>query len=423
MGSFAAIALLLTAFTVPKPVQSDQSDAAVVQMFDYLIVGGGAAGLSLAYHIAQEPRLASKKVLLIEPEAKNQNDRTWSFWADEPSPFDGIVAHEWRRIAFRSPGFERVIDLGRYRYKTINGLDYYRFVHRALAEQPAQFTVVRGLAQELENTPTGVRVRTTDGAAYNACYAFDSRPPALAKLKRPEKHRYLLQHFVGWEIETDVNVFDPTTVEFMDFRGEQQHEARFIYVLPFSPRKALVEYTLFSETPLPKTEYEAAIREYLHNALGLTTYRITAEEVGAIPMTDHPLPGCTGAHIVNLGTRGGRAKPSTGYAFKRIQQHSVRLVAALAETGQPPADATGDRWQFHLFDTLLLDIMRRQGETTRDIFRQLFERNPIARIFRFLDEQTSWAENLRVMNSVSPGPFMKSIGHVVRGRPGQRNEE
>ena len=33
----------------------------------------------------------------------------------------------------------------------------------------------------------------------------------------------------------------------MDFRGEQQHEARFIYVLSFTPRKALVEYTLFSE--------------------------------------------------------------------------------------------------------------------------------------------------------------------------------
>ena len=61
-------------------------------------------------------------------------------------------------------------------------------------------------------------------------------------------------------------------------------------------------------------------------------------------------------------------------------------MAALAGTGHPPADATGDKWQFRLFDTLLLDIMQRRGETTRDIFRQLFERNPVERIFRFLDE-------------------------------------
>ena len=396
------------------------SNANSLPDYDYLIIGGGAAGLSLAYHIAQEPRLADKKVLIIEPEAKTQNDRTWSFWADEPGAFDGIVAHEWRKIAFRSPGFERVIDLGRYRYKTINGLDYYRFVHQALAARPDQFTVVQSIVEGLENTPGGIHARTTDGTTHTARYAFDSRPPNLAKLRQPAKHRYLLQHFVGWEIVTDADIFDPTTVEFMDFRGEQYHEARFIYVLPFSPRKALVEYTLFSENVLPKAEYEAAIREYLANTLELKNYRIVAEEVGAIPMTDHPLPARTGQRIINLGTRGGRAKPSTGYAFKRIQEHSARLVAALAATGQPPADATDDKWQFQLFDTLLLDIMQRHGESTRDIFRQLFERNPVERIFRFLDEQTSWADNLRVMNSVSAGPFMRSIAQVLRGQPGRR---
>lgn len=393
---------------------------AVASDYDYLIVGGGAAGLSLAYHMAQEPRLADKKILLIEPETKQQNDRTWSFWADEPGLFDGIVAHEWRQIAFRSLGFERVIDLGRYRYKTINGLDYYRFVHRALVAN-VQFTVLRGTVESLENISAGISAATSAGT-FTARYAFDSRPPDLANLKQPQKHRYLLQHFVGWEIETDDNVFDPATVEFMDFRGEQQQEARFMYVLPFTPRKALVEYTLFSEETLPQAEYEAAIRQYLRTNLGLKTYRVSATETGAIPMTDHPLPARTGQHIINIGTRGGRAKPSTGYAFKRIQQHSARLVAGLAKTGQLPADVTGDKWQFHLFDTLLLDIMRRRGETTRDIFRELFERNPIARIFRFLDEQTSWAENLQVMNSVSPGPFMQSIANVLRGRPGTKNK-
>ncbi len=399
-------------------MQPDQSAELVAQSFDYLIVGGGAAGLSLAYHIAREPRLATKKVLLIEPDAAKPNDRTWSFWTDAPGPFDAIVAHEWGKIAFRSPGFERVIDLGRYRYKTIQGLDYYRFVHNALANN-AQFTTIHAEVLTLAGTADGVLATTTMGT-FTARYAFDSRPPNLPQLQQPHRHRYLLQHFVGWEVETEADVFDPTTVEFMDFRGEQHREARFIYVLPFSPRKALVEYTLFSATPLPKAEYEAAIRDYLATTLGVGSYRVTAEEIGAIPMTDHPLPARDGARIINLGTRGGRAKPSTGYAFKRIQQHSARLTAALAATGHPPADATGDKWQFHLFDTLLLDIMQRRGESTRDIFRDLFERNPIARIFRFLDEQTSWADNLRVMNSVAPGPFMRSIGHVLRGRPGRR---
>ncbi|OUJ73397.1 lycopene cyclase family protein [Hymenobacter crusticola] len=384
--------------------------------FDYLIVGGGAAGLSLAYAITQEPRLQHKRVLLIEPQTKNQNDRTWSFWTDEPTPFDSIVAHEWRKLAFRSPAYEQVFEMQRYRYKMIRGLDFYQFVHAALQDNP-HIRRVTGMVEELEDTATGVRAHTSAGQ-FTARYAFDSRPPVLEK--DPAKYRYLLQHFVGWEVETDHDVFDPSIVEFMDFRGPQYQEARFMYVLPFTPRRALVEYTLFSAEVLPTAEYEAALRCYLSETLGVRAFRIEAVEQGAIPMIDHPLPAQEGQHIINLGTRAGRAKPSTGYAFRRIQAHTQRLVTALATTGQPPEDLTGDKWQFGLFDTLLLDIMQRQGESTRAIFAELFRQNPLERILAFLDERTSWPDNLRVMNSVTPWPFLRSIGHVLRGRPGQR---
>ena len=388
--------------------------------YDYLIVGGGAAGLSLAYHLAQEPALATKRVLLIEPAAKRQNDRTWSFWANKPGLFDEIAVREWDQVAFRSPGFEQVFSLGSYRYRTVRGLDFYRFVHRALAARAAQFTIVQQEVSSLENISGGVRARTTAGQEFRAQYAFDSRPPILPR--QPDRYRYLLQHFVGWEVETTHDVFDPNTVEFMDFRGEQHHEARFMYVLPFGPRRALVEYTLFSAEVLPASEYEEHIQAYLQQTLGLAAsqYRVVEEEIGAIPMTEHPLPARASAHVINLGTRAGRAKPSTGYAFQRIQAHSARLVAALAATGQPPADPTGDRWQFKLFDTLLLDIMQRRGEATRDIFAQLFRRNPVERILRFLDEETTWPDNLRIMNSVSASPFLRSIGQLLLGRVGKR---
>ncbi|KUG09955.1 hypothetical protein ASU33_20630 [Solirubrum puertoriconensis] len=370
----------------------------------------------MAYHISQETRLRHKRVLLLEPEQKSHNDRTWSFWTDQPTPYDAVLAAEWRQLAFRSPRIDVVLPLRRYRYCTLRGLDFYRFVQQALGARPEQFTLVQASVEQLENTPDGVVAHTTAGS-FSARFGFDSRPP---KPERRADKRYLWQHFVGWEVETDYDAFDASTPVFMDFRVPQHHECRFVYVLPFSPRRALIEYTLFSGTLLPQAEYEQALREYLAQHLGGKPYRIAETEAGAIPMTDHYFEPSAGANIVHLGTRGGRVKASTGYAFLRMQQHAARLTTALANTGTLPADLTGDEWQFRLFDTLLLDIMQREGERTSEIFSELFANNPVERILDFLDERTNWVENFQVMNSVTPWPFMHSIANVLRGKPGMR---
>lgn len=397
--------------------------AVPVLEYDYLIVGGGASGLSLAYHIAQEPRLAGQRVLLVEPDTTKADDRTWRYWATGETPFAAVETHRWEQLVIRTPGFEKVLQLAPYRYRMVRAGEFYAFVDAALAARSQQFTRLTGRVTALAEAPDGHGAVATlaDGRQLKARYVFDSRLP---KLKRdPARYRYLEQHFLGWEIETDDDAFDPGTMQFMDFRVPQREQTRFVYALPFTPRRALVEFTVFSEQVLQKAEYEAELRAYLTEHLGGRPYRVVAEEGGSIPMTDHPLPARPSAHVLNLGTRAGRSKPSTGYTFARVQRHSARLVAALATTGHPPADATGDQWQFGLFDTLLLDIMQRRGELVRDIFHQLFERNPVQRIFRFLDEETSWTENLQIMNSVSPGPFMRSIGQVLRGRPGRRKHE
>lgn len=386
---------------------------------DYLIVGGGASGLSLAYHLSQEARLADKRVVLVEADAAKADDRTWRYWAAGEVPFAAVEAASWGQLVVRAPGFERVLTLAPYRYRMVRAGDFYAFVNETLAACPRQFTRLTGQVVALAETPDGGGAMATlaDGRQVRARYAFDSRLPKLER--QPHRYRYLEQHFLGWEIEADHDAFDPTTAQFMDFDVPQQGQVRFVYALHFSARRALVEFTVFSESLLSKTEYEAELRAYLAHRLGQGHYRVLAEESGSIPMTDHPLSARPSAHVLNLGTRGGRSKPSSGYTFARVQRHSARLVAALANTGHPPADATGDRWQFRLFDTLLLDIMQRQGHKVRDVFRQLFERNPVQRIFRFLDEETTWGENLQIMNSVTPWPFLRSIAQVLRGQPGR----
>jgi hypothetical protein len=50
--------------------------------------------------------------------------------------------------------------------------------------------------------------------------------------------------------------------------------------------------------------------------------------------------------------------------------------------------------------------MYRRGELSDPVFAGLFGRNPITRLFRFLDEQASLAETMAVMATVPWVPFM-----------------
>ena len=48
--------------------------------FDYIIIGGGCAGLSLAYELETNQKLKDKSLAIIEPREEYKRDKTWSFW-------------------------------------------------------------------------------------------------------------------------------------------------------------------------------------------------------------------------------------------------------------------------------------------------------------------------------------------------------
>ncbi len=370
--------------------------------FDYAILGGGAAGLSLALSLVRSP-LRDRSILIVEKESKNTNDRTWCFWTDAPSPLDSITYHAWSGLRFSSPGFERIFTLAPFRYQMVRGLDFYRVAHAELAEHNVTFVQASGEVQDGQESATV----SADGHVFNADWVFDSRI-------RPEDTRLdarfnsIKQHFTGWEVEGIGNAFDTQVATLFDLRTPQRAGATFFYVLPFSPQRALVEYTLFSPNLLEPAEYEFALRDYLHRQLGLDNYRILSKEHGVIPMTDRPFPRRLGHRIMAIGTRGGRVKPSTGYAFARIQRDSASIVDSLLSFSHPFAvqpDFT--RHRFH--DALFLDVMAHEPERVRSVLAGLFSHSPIAPILRFLDDRSSLLDDLRVIAACPPGPFLRSM--------------
>ena len=63
--------------------------------FDYVIIGGGCAGLSLAYELEINNKLVSKTLAIIEPRAEYKRDKTWSFWKVINHNFDDCVIKSW----------------------------------------------------------------------------------------------------------------------------------------------------------------------------------------------------------------------------------------------------------------------------------------------------------------------------------------
>lgn len=379
--------------------------------YDILIAGGGCAGLSLALHLVN--RYGTKlSIGIIEAEEKNKNDRTWCFWTDKPTLFDSIISNRWKSIEFAgSTGIHRS-NAAPYCYNMIRGIDFYRFANDKLDKFS---NVVRhsAIVESVLDIPGGAVARTDCGDfrgrwLFNSCFLPEQFP------KSTRSSFYLLQHFKGWEIETEKAVFTPDKMMLMDFRTPQKNNARFFYVLPFEKNRALVEYTVFSHSLLADSEYDAALRSYIERQYDVHDFRILHEEQNAIPMTDRTFPKALGANIMNIGIAGGSAKPTTGYTFMRIQKDCEEIVNSLQLTGQPFYTPPAGK-RFALYDSLLLNILNREKYPAKHIFSELFKHNSVDRILRFLDEKSNTRDEIHIFYNLPWPPFLKAlVGYVFR---------
>ncbi|MCC6413660.1 MAG: lycopene cyclase [Saprospiraceae bacterium] len=387
--------------------------------YDVVIAGAGLAGLTLARLIATHPELGKKRVLIIDRDDKNANDRTWCFWARDDENMPAVSTFTWNACKFYAPGFERRLDIAPYRYHMVRGCDFYAWSKQQIATNPN----IIWLKASILNIDAEQGLVTTDSGDYTGEVVFNS---ALMKRKlipqnpwfeqpfslseKPEAQGrggaiQLLQHFKGWLVETEQPVFDPECVTFMDFRVDQNGATRFVYVLPFSPTRALVEYTLFSPELLKETDYDDALKNYLIQYLNINQYQIEETEFGIIPMTDAVFPAILEGRVINIGTAGGFVKGSSGYAFKRTQRKLQALVNDWGQQGAPNPALLASDPHFRFFDSVLLKVLQQKGDLGGEVFKRMFRDLPATTVFRFLDEDSTLVENLRVMATAPKGVF------------------
>lgn len=372
--------------------------------FDYIIIGAGAAGLSLANAMGKDSFFSKKSILLLDKNAKQTNDRTWCFWEKGEGDFDDILHKKWSSIQFAGQQIDQRYPIAPYEYKMIQGLDFYASMFKKLDEYP-NITFLNEEVISVTNTATVNTVKTANNT-FIAATLFNSIFDYKEALQQ-QKYPVLQQHFIGWFIKTEQPVFDPKVATFMDFSIPQRGNTRFMYLLPTTAHEALIEYTLFSEHLLKASEYEEAIKKYISQKIGVDNYEIVEKEQGSIPMTSYNFTSKNTSKQIFIGTAGGWTKASTGYTFKSTQKKVTLLIQHLKD--QKPLQNFGRRDKFWFYDLLLLDILHRRNDLGQSIFEALFKNRKPQLIFKFLDEETNLLEDVKFISALSPMPFIKAL--------------
>jgi lycopene beta-cyclase len=368
--------------------------------FDYIILGAGAAGLSLVNYLLDHPQLAKKEILIIDKDNKIGNDRTWCFWQKTESPFDDVLHAQWQHLYFHSSEFSQLLDIHPYRYKMLRSSDFYKLIW----EKVKSFKNVAVVQDEVLELESDGRVACAKGT-YKATFVFNS---AIRHIPADKKKHYLLQHFKGWFVETPEAVFDVKKPVLMDFRVPQHGDCRFVYVLPTSPTKALVEYTLFSKAVLGQEVYDRELKAYMKAYYGLDTFTISETEFGVIPMTNAKIPMRNSRQVINIGTAGGHTKASTGYTFTFIQRSCQKIAVNLASGKDPLTGLESMLNKYYLYDSIFLRVLSEGKYPSWRVFHDLFSQLPPTLVLDFLDENSNLVDDVRLMNASHIPTFLKA---------------
>lgn len=374
-----------------------------MKQYDYIFTGSGLSALMTVYKMILSQKFQTKSILLLDKNAKQTNDRTWCFWEQKETLWENSISKKWNSVLFANADFKRNLELHPFQYNKIQGLDFYNQLLELIVNQK-NIDFVQEKVLAIEESESIVLVKT-ESQSYSCSQVFNSiYNPSL--VTNQSKYPLLQQHFVGWFIKTEKPIFNPEQATFMDFSVAQKGNTRFMYVLPTSETEALLEYTLFSKDLLSKEEYETKIENYIQK-LGIQNYKIVEKEFGNIPMTCYPFWKHNTQNVINIGTAGGWTKASTGFTFKNSDQKSTELVSFL-ET-QTDFRKFHKKTKFWWYDLLLLDILDQKNETGAAIFSALFQKGNAALILKFLDEKTSFWEDLQVIWKCPKGLFINAL--------------
>jgi lycopene beta-cyclase len=290
---------------------SKRDDSNQITQLDIAIIGGGSAGITLA------AKLDNCSAVVVEPRTPAERDCSWALWADrhQQRQFANATKGSWKQWRLIDHHSEVLHCSDHYRYTSLSSARYLTQSENSLAPG---IDLIRAVAEDIVPAGNGGSF-TAAGQRYKTAQLYDSRPPRMVQ-------GGLKQHFLGWEIRTKTPIKDTDIATLMDFRVDQSRGLHFIYALPYSDRRLLIESTMISKNLEDKAWYRQAINQWLLEQ-NIQIEENLSEETGVIPM-HAVLPVDIG--IAAIGAASGAVRPSSGYAFTGIQAQIAQLAEGIS---------------------------------------------------------------------------------------------
>ena len=350
--------------------------------FDYVIIGGGCAGLSLAYELEMHKKLEDKTLAIIEPRSEYKRDKTWSFWKVISHNFDDCVKKSWKEFSIKVPFNSKVIKCDNLPYQSIDSGLFYKKINDKLAKN--------------KNIKFFKNIKNLN---INNAFIFNSVP----SLKDNKSN--LWQHFHGIEIETNEDFFNDNTVDLMDFDCDQRNGVHFFYTLPFTKNRALIETTWLSRIDdNVSTDYVKQVENYIKKNLGIKKYRIKYKEEGSIPL--FYTSNIKENKRINIGSAGSMTRLSTGYTFLNIQQHSRYICENIENIEKAKIYTIEKKYKF--LDNIFLKVLKKHPERMPDIFFKMFKSSANT-VIKFLSNKSNVFEDLLIILKMPKWLFIKAL--------------
>ena len=350
--------------------------------FDYVIIGGGCAGLSLAYELEIHEKFKNKTLAIIEPRNDYIRDKTWSFWKVAAHNFEDCVKHSWSNFSINIPNQTKYIECDNFPYQSIDSSLFYQKIINTLKK----------------NTNIHFFKNINEISTENS-FVFNSVSDVS------DSKNELWQHFSGIEIETNKDFFDDQIFNLMDFDCDQRDSVHFFYTLPFSKKKALVETTWISNLNHPSNQdYSTQLEDYIKNKLKIKNYEIKFKETGAIPLFQSK--NIKKINQIEIGTAGGMTRLSTGYTFMNIQDQSKYIRENFESIEKVDNFTINSKYKF--LDNIFLKVLKKNSGKMPEIFFKMFNCSP-STVINFLSNKSNIYEDFSIILKMPKLVFLREL--------------